>query len=808
MSQFNPPFEANTMFNLLLKTAYELLARNGTFYVIPPYQRPYTWGKEEIFKMLNDIFEGYSLTFTKTDSIRFLGTILTTTGVTTSRMDERQQLRDMPHTVLSVIDGQQRMTTLILMLIALYGKLTILRKDWIDVVDSVLKKEKIEVQREALEEVKRCTEGIVSNVTAEIRTCVNEAWMSAYPTEEGTEIFPRLIRQMEDYWDRTKDSYSSAIASYIFQSMKHYREMEKKGQRIKPFSLKDWQSKAKESQREFYTTLSGAVKNIDEAFKVFDKTCESKVDVKEDHELFVAPDIDHILNQKVDNEQDALLRQTVFPDSVQLMLRSDSKEGKILRKLFQFSALSRYVMHRVVITTVNARDEDMAFDIFESLNTAGSPLTAIETFKPHVYLGDIKTEDILYKRMQDITSYLQDDKNVDATSLVQVFAFSEAGRAKLTRINQQRIFLNQYDKFDDTQKDKFIESLFNTKEFLEAFWGSDPDIHNISSDISKGESEELEFCITFLKSIKHERALGPIIRYFSQWRNLSGCSSSENARKKAASNFVSSVKACTAFTILWRAAQGGGTKGVDQEYLKIMNGSLDASFSAFCRQDKEHNEIPVPAISDLQGVFRKALEKKNILNRDQWVNIVSSTSYSDGFKNLAKVILLAAANDAEPGGEYNRDLVRGKVGCNPLIKAELYKDLTLEHISPQKREGKWKDLFHDETYNDNGRLLDMLGNYTLLNLPENSHVSNQDWDYKKTAYRVFSSGKLPEKMPGLSPEDVRRFDKYTKHLKWLEVISNSPYWGPDIIKERSTEVASMAYDFLIGWLQEKSKTLN
>lgn len=102
----------------------------------------------------------------------------------------------------------------------------------------------------------------------------------------------------------------------------------------------------------------------------------------------------------------------------------------------------------------------------------------------------------------------------------------------------------------------------------------------------------------------------------------------------------------------------------------------------------------------------------------------------------------------------------------------------------------------------------MLGNYTLLNLPENSHVSNQDWDYKKTAYCVFSSGKLPEKMPGLSPEDVRRFDKYTKHLKWLEVISNSPYWGPDIIKERSTEVASMAYDFLIGWLQEKSKTLN
>lgn len=632
--------------------------------------------------------------------------------------------------------------------------------------------------------------------------------MAAYSTDEGTEFFPRLIRQMEDYWDSAQDSYSSAIASYIFQSMKHYREMEQKGQRIKPFSLKDWQSKAKESQRKFYTTLSGAVKNIDEAFKVFDKTCESRIEVEEDHELFVAPDIGHIINQKVNNELDALLRQTEFPAPIQSMLQSDSKEGKLLRKLFQFSALARYVMRRVVITTVNAIDEDMAFDIFESLNTAGSPLTAIETFKPHVYLADIKPEDIIYKRMQDITSYLQNDKNADATSLVQVFAFSEAGRAKLTRINQQRIFLNQYDKFDKIQKDKFIGSLFNTKEFLETFWGSERKYRIVAPDISKEESEEFEFCITFLKSIKHERALGPIIRYFSQWRNLSGCSSSENERKKAASNFVSSVKACTAFTILWRAAQGGGTKGVDQEYLKIMNGSLDASFSAFCRQDKEHNEIPVPAISDLQRVFRKALEKKNILNRDQWVDIVSSTSYPDGFKNLAKVILLAAANDAEPGGEYNCELVRGKVGCNPLIKAELFRDLTLEHISPQKREGKWKDKFHDTTYTDNGRLLDMLGNYTLLNLPENSHVSNQDWEYKKHAYNVFASGVLSEDIPGLSKEDVARFNKYTKHLKWLEVISNNPHWGPDIIKERSEEVASMAYDFLIGWLQEKPKTLD
>lgn len=129
MSQSSPCFNPIGMFNEQLKTVYELLASNGAFYVIPSYQRPYRWGKEEIFKMLNDIFEGYSLTFTKIDSIRFLGTILTTAGVTSSRMNQKQQRSDMPLTVFSVIDGQQRITTLILLLISLYGKLTILRKD-------------------------------------------------------------------------------------------------------------------------------------------------------------------------------------------------------------------------------------------------------------------------------------------------------------------------------------------------------------------------------------------------------------------------------------------------------------------------------------------------------------------------------------------------------------------------------------------------------------------------------------------------------------------------------------------------------
>ncbi|WP_436915485.1 DUF262 domain-containing protein [Acinetobacter gandensis] len=72
------------------------------FYKIPPYQREYTWGKDNWENLYNDIFEaekGY-----------FLGSIIC--------IDE--DIHN-DNTVLQVIDGQQRLTTISILLAALYS---------------------------------------------------------------------------------------------------------------------------------------------------------------------------------------------------------------------------------------------------------------------------------------------------------------------------------------------------------------------------------------------------------------------------------------------------------------------------------------------------------------------------------------------------------------------------------------------------------------------------------------------------------------------------------------------------------------
>ena len=74
-------------------------------YKVPPYQREYSWHKVQWEELFQDLIEA--------DGAHFLGTIITLN----TTMDT------VPGSVLELIDGQQRMTTLTLLLAAVYSVL-------------------------------------------------------------------------------------------------------------------------------------------------------------------------------------------------------------------------------------------------------------------------------------------------------------------------------------------------------------------------------------------------------------------------------------------------------------------------------------------------------------------------------------------------------------------------------------------------------------------------------------------------------------------------------------------------------------
>ena len=78
---------------------------NKRIYIVPPYQRGYSWGERQIHDLLNDL--KYAI---KLDSNHYMGTI------TIHKQKESERIGLSQYEIYNIVDGQQRFTTIILIL--------------------------------------------------------------------------------------------------------------------------------------------------------------------------------------------------------------------------------------------------------------------------------------------------------------------------------------------------------------------------------------------------------------------------------------------------------------------------------------------------------------------------------------------------------------------------------------------------------------------------------------------------------------------------------------------------------------------
>lgn len=87
------------MVNKFSTSTYSIETLQNSRYIIPPYQRPYVWGEEQINRLLSDFYDAYL----RGDKYYYIGTILTS---------QKENIHEL-------IDGQQRFTTLWLIAVSL-----------------------------------------------------------------------------------------------------------------------------------------------------------------------------------------------------------------------------------------------------------------------------------------------------------------------------------------------------------------------------------------------------------------------------------------------------------------------------------------------------------------------------------------------------------------------------------------------------------------------------------------------------------------------------------------------------------------
>lgn len=763
--------QISDVFGAQPKSVWEYLCENGQGLYVPAYQRQYSWDKSKIARLFEDACHGFSMLINQKDAITFLGTIIAIHDTQYTTVDPLVK-GDVPSRVMTIIDGQQRLTTLLLINTSLHEEI-------------------------------RARQARLKNVEYPDREWLREECMKVVGRlaktfeedkdygDEGFRYYPRMIRAYDDSWSRKKDkaNYQSPIGYYLHSYGKHGR-----GDPTKQYKFET----PEERDQARYKLLSDGRKIIQSLIK----------DVAKEKDELELPRISDMLDAS--DFQDILIKAD-FPDIVKTTLLAENNED--FKELLRLVMFANFILDRVAVTIVTAKNEDYAFDMFEALNTTGEPLTAFETFKPRV----INSERLqnyekskAYEYMKSVEAYLDrfgktDDKQ-DATSrLIVAFASAERGEKLSKRLSEQRrFFKDNFDKLEDGEpKQNFVRHLSHSALFVQYAWPDEKNAKPKLFSVAEADTDDVALCLDLLRSFKHTITQAPLIRFYSAIRVATA-----DERPKAVTDFVKAVKSCAAFSVLWRASRRG-TDNIDMHYRKLMEiGHPGVGMPPLARRSNG-SESPVPDADMLQRALSYILEADGkVGTKDEWCKAAAKTPAYKNQRAIARFVLLAAAHDSACDPASPGLTVAGKPGLLDLLKYDKWIDensQTLEHIAPQSKDTGWSDtLYHDD------ETIDRLGNLTLLPRIENASLGNSSWAKKRLIYKVLSAETSDELDPLLQQAKAQKIDIGKNTAELLAVSRYLPLakavalvegdWSTDLIDRRSLRIAELAWARIAPWL--------
>ena len=732
---------------------------------IPEYQRTYDWNTDNIKRLLEDCLNGfYYLSSPKNEeSYTFLGTLILVSEKPEPSFDG---------TSLSVIDGQQRITTLILLCCALIEELSAREDDTRYLQEptiSWIKKE-------------------IDFISERLYNCV----IGHLRSRGQTAGFPRIVRFLEDNrgFGSSEAEYRSVIAKFLSEFNVHYLSGKSA---FTPVQL----DKNGEAPR-FFQNYEYIKKQVELGIYKGNDTSDTGNQSELEHNQIVHEDFQKAGLRNLFGKLDTLFDQTEKDRAISHIAKNPDSSGLIRIILF-----SHYVLKSIILTRVETNDEDAAFDIFDSLNTTGEPLTAIETFKPRVMSFERESKNFSFsgtesakhfERLEENLNqiYPETDKRQKETKdlLVTFALYLEGHRLPLNLASQRTYLRSKFDKASNSNfKRQMVQSLADIAEFRQTYWNRDS-IRNLDSIYHKDTSDWLKLCCMFISEMKTSLALPIMARYWEQHK-----------QDMTSDTFVDVVKALTAFLILRRSITGT-TGGIDTDFKKVM--------VKLCRNlDDSHS---LPCLDDLKKMLKEYLEVGRIKleHKEDWVSRVCEMPLANHSRPLCRFLLFAASDNAMTNQENPGLLTREKVIRSDQLaflnftKWQDDKYATVEHIAPVSESGGWDDKIYDKPHTRH-----TIGNIILLPQKENSSVGNAPWEKKKLFYRALVAKTEVErneqfeqaKTAGLTfKKKTTDLLKEQGRLDMLDSIAEVSEWTESIIQKRSKNILELAWDVIAPWI--------
>ena len=771
----------------------DFFAKSGLGLFIPAYQRPYSWDKSNIFRLIEDVSQGFRMLVRQPDTVTFLGTIIAVHDIQHKTISPLVE-GELPSRVMTVIDGQQRLSTILILSTVFHDYLRvevsklsseIAEEDWLY----------REVQRH-LAELQRIFEFDQGYGDLNLR------------------YYPRMIRAFVDQWS-TQDKapknpkYFSPIAWYLHMYGMHVRKTEANPKKFVPNALST-SDKELANAHDFFLDR---VKTIQKKIRDLDKVGSSG---DEELELPNWPDV----LSSVPFQQ-TLGNQVIFPKEVKERL--SSSEESVFHRLLRNLLFSKFLLTRVALTVVEASNEDSAFDLFEALNTTGEPLTAYETFKPKVIQQELLENFEIsqsHEQLRKIDAYLSefkktDDKQDATRNLVVAFALAETGEKLSRHLSDQRRYLrDQYEFLDAKSRLAFVEHLAHSASFHLDVWPKDTDNKPSFGEIDGMMTDMARLCIDFLRQSNHTITIAPLIRFYSSVYDAHLTQDLEQV-KKAVNELENAIKAFASFWTLWRSSRPG-TEGIDAYYRDIMkapssNPNPDDRrrfLSLSRRPDQKPVGLP-PSSSELRVALCSILRKfGNIKRKEDFISRAIEQRGSKA-KAVTRFLLLAALHDSPADSKHPGLNEKGTKGSAPLLNFATWHSLqTLEHIAPEKQDinSDWNAEIYRR---QNGEFFDTIGNLTLLPQSLNASLSNRSWKSKQFLYKILASQtedgrkKLLAKANeyGISEPTQLLQEKSTFMGQITALAAVEGEWTADLVEKRGKRLASLAWDQLSEWLK-------
>ena len=753
-----------------------MLYNGGIGFRVPEYQRQYDWSDDNISRLFYDCLSGFDRlgTSPNADAFTFLGTMIL--------VEEATKEADFAGTSVAIVDGQQRLTTLTLFACAL--------------IESI-RQQAVTVDTLPLEQ------SVKDWIQAEIDVHLEELFNSPVGLQNikgrKTFPFPRIIRS-EDSRGRSKatSEYRSPLASFLDAFSDYFERDEVE---FIPPSLGSGVDAKKLALN--YDHIKKLVSNLNDADWYEDTECE-QVSIT-------------VVERK--GYRDLFHR---FDD----LIRGDAERNKALSqiaKMTQIHSLVRtllfasYFSNCIVLTRVKTTDENAAFDIFDALNTTGEPLTALETLKPRVIAFeksrggfDGSASEAAIERITKSVDekYLETSKKqFETKDLIVSFALFLDGVKLPENLAAQRNYLrtryNRATEKSNKRAEEFVTSLADMAEFRSYYWTQEG-IEELARFHPATTVDQVQLLVSVIKDMKTKLVLPILARYWSQ-----------DLKKQGDKEFLSALKAVTAFLVIRRAASGG-TSGIDSDFRAIMAPSVGPGSSkkfGLCAGVDHANKLLT--VDELKSAFRIQLStgKYKIADKENWVAQVVDNPLYQQSRDLVRFLMLVAADRAAPSavepGCWNKEGIKISSHTNDFLnyktwRSELYE--TVEHVAPDSdRKSGW-----DENIYRNNILRHSIGNLCLLPKKENSAIGNESWSKKRAFYLA-----LTETTPSEQQERINEaaalgiiFSKKTaellksgERLSLLDPLRDVKSWTKEIIDTRGKNIAGLAWDYLWPWLK-------